>query len=133
MGPLIDSSIFIAIERGRLNLHDAVRGYEDEELAVAAVTASELLHGVHRADSVERRQRRLAFVETILANFSVLPFDLSAARVHAEVGAALAASGKTVGSHDLMIAATALSAGQVVLTRDLRSFPHVPNLGVKIV
>jgi predicted nucleic acid-binding protein len=133
MGPIVDSSIFIAIERGRLRLEDAVRGYEVEDLSLAAVTAAELLHGVQRADSPERRQRRLEFVETVLARFAVLPFDLGAARVYADVGAQLATGGRTIGTHDLLIASVALSAGRDVLTRDQRSFPHVPGLRVKVV
>jgi predicted nucleic acid-binding protein len=133
MGPVIDSSVFIAIERGRLRLEDAMRGYEAEELTLAAITASELLHGVQRADSADRRQRRLEFVETILTSFAVLPFDLSAARIYAEVGAQLAAAGRTIGPHDLFIASVAISTGREVLTRDQRSFPFVPGLRVKVI
>ena len=37
-----------------------------EDVAIAAITASELLHGVHRA-SAEHQARREAFVEAVLA------------------------------------------------------------------
>jgi len=49
MGTLIDSSVLIDVERRRLDLGDLLRGHVDEDFAISAVTASELLHGVHRA------------------------------------------------------------------------------------
>lgn len=63
MGTLIDSSVLIAVERGHLNLEDLLAGRMDEDFAVSAVTASELLHGVHRANTPAQRSIREAFVE----------------------------------------------------------------------
>ena len=54
-----------------------------ESLALASITASEQLSGVERADTLERRQHRLAFVEAVLRIVPVLPFDLQVAREHA--------------------------------------------------
>ena len=68
---------------------------------LSAITASELLHGVHRADGAVRRGRREAFVETILTYLPVLPFTLDIARVHARLWADLQAQGEMIGSHDL--------------------------------
>ncbi len=58
-----------------------------EEVGIAAITASELLHGVHRA-TPEHRARRDAFVEGVLAAFPPLAFDLLAARARAALGRA---------------------------------------------
>ena len=86
MGFLIDSSVIIAAERGRLAREDLTARLGDETVALAAITASELLHGVHRAESSARRKRRAEFVEGLLASIPVLPFDLGVARAHAAVG-----------------------------------------------
>lgn len=131
MGVLIDSSVLIAAERGRLDLDARARGRADEAIGIATITASELLHGVHRADSATRRHRREAWVESVLAAIPVLPFDLTAARIHARLWAELLAAGAMVGAHDLLVASTALAAGFSVATRDLRSFPHIPGLPVE--
>jgi len=48
-GTLIDSSVLIAAERGRLQFDEITARYSQEDVAISAVTASELLHGVHRA------------------------------------------------------------------------------------
>lgn len=128
MAALIDSSVLIAIERQRLSLDTVLAEHGEEAAAIAAITASELLHGLHRAKTPKQRARREAFVEQILTHVTVAPFDLVVARVHARVWAELAAKGVTVGTHDLLIAATALALGFTVATRDERSFPRIPGL-----
>ena len=128
MGALIDSSVLIAAERGDLDLELQLRNYEDEDLAISAVTASELLHGVHRARRTKRRAQREAYVEALISAFPVLPFDLLAARLHARLAAASAGRGETIGAHDLVIAATALSRGLDIVTRDTRSFPRIQGI-----
>ena len=128
MGILIDSSVLIAWERDRLDLHAQLVEYAEEDFAISAITASELLHGVHRATNSARRRRREAFVEGLLARLPILSFDAVAARIHARLSAELAANGTAVGPHDLIIAATALTKGYIVTTRDERSFPRIPGL-----
>ena len=128
MGILIDSSVLIAWERDRLDLHAQLVEYAEEDFAISAITASELLHGVHRASNSAQRRRREAFVEGLLARIPIISFDAVAARIHARLSAELAAQGTAVGPHDLIIAATALTKGYIVTTRDERSFPRIPGL-----
>jgi tRNA(fMet)-specific endonuclease VapC len=101
----------------------------DEEVGIAAITASELLHGVHRA-TLEYRARREAFVEAILAAFPALPFGILAARTHARIWADLAAAGRDVGAHGRFVAATAITAGWRVGTANTRHFDHIAGLGL---
>ena len=61
----------------------------------------------------------------------MIPFDLEAARVHARLGAELAAKGAAVGAHDLIIASTAVAIDFAVATRDLRSFPRITGLTLR--
>ena len=130
MGTLIDASVLVAAERGVLDLGKVLARHGDQEIAIAAVTASELLHGVYRAAGGQRRVRREAFVERLLVHLPVLPFDLVTARLHARVWAELAAKGVAIGERDLMIASTAMAGGHEVATRDTRSFPKIPGLRV---
>jgi tRNA(fMet)-specific endonuclease VapC len=87
MATLIDSSVLIAAERGQLNF-DAIAAEED--VPISAVTASELLHGVHRARTLAQHHRRQAFVEGLMAQLPVIAFDLIVARVHTSLWAELA-------------------------------------------
>jgi len=130
MAQLIDSSVFIALERRGLSLGALAAAIPDEPIALSSMTASELLIGVHRADSPERRSRREAFVEAILLAIPIVPFDLRVARTHARLFAELAGVGQPIGAHDLIIAATAVANGLAVLTDNLRHFDRVPGLRV---
>jgi predicted nucleic acid-binding protein len=132
VGTLIDSSVLIAAERQTLDLEAAMAAHADEPVGIAAITASELLHGVHRAANPAQRQRRESFVERLLAVLPIFPFDLVAARIHASLWAALAAKGASAGSHDLLIAATAIAAGYRVATCDRRSLARIPGLEVVV-
>ena len=129
---MIDSSILIATERRALDFDDTLGAHGEEPVGIAAITASELLHGVHRAATTAQRQRREAFVERLLAVVPVFPFDLETARIHASLWARLASKGASVGSHDLLIGATAIALGYRVATRDRRSFGRVPGLEVVV-
>jgi tRNA(fMet)-specific endonuclease VapC len=140
MGTLLDTTVFIELERAVRRLlpgnamAEVSRRLEeqlgpDEEVGIAAITASELLHGVHRA-TAEHRARREAFVETVLAAFPPQPFGLLAARVHARIWAELAAAGQDVGAHDRLVAATAITAGWRVGTANLRHFDRIAGLDV---
>jgi tRNA(fMet)-specific endonuclease VapC len=124
VGSLLDTSVLIGFERG--GSLPAVP--DDDDTGISAVTASELLHGVHRARTAAQRVRREAFVTTVLSVIPVLPFDLDTARLHARIWADLAGSGNAPGSHDLMIAATALVRGWSVVTGNVPDFARIPGL-----
>ncbi len=128
MGLILDTNILIQAERqpGSIRFGD----YETHGgLYISAITASELLIGVHRADTAERRLKRLAFVESILAAIPTLAFDLETARLHAEMVAALPKN-LTASAFDSLIAATALRHGFPVLTANTADFTIFPGLTV---
>lgn len=132
MALLIDSSLFIAVERSGQAPESLLEQLGDEEIALSAMTASELLHGVHRADGAVRRGRREKFVERLLLTIPVLPFTLEVARTHSRVWADLQKRGAIIGAHDLVIAATALAHDMTVLTRDRRHFGRIEELKVSV-
>ena len=128
MSVLLDTAVLIAAERGTFDMPGYLVALGDAPIALAAITASELLHGVERARGAALRQRRSKFVEGMLANVPVIPFGLAEARAHARIWAELAAAGVLIGAHDLQIAATALVAGSEVATLHVTEFGRVPGL-----
>jgi tRNA(fMet)-specific endonuclease VapC len=139
MGALLDTSVLINLERRARRARIAFGPLlattleemlgPDEEVAIAAITASELLHGVHRA-SAEHQSRREAFVEAVLAALPTVPFDLRSARIHARIWAELAATGADVGAHDRLIAASAISLGWRVVTANPWHFATIAGVDV---
>lgn len=129
MGLILDTCILIRAEKNN-GVIDFPSINLNEEVYISAITASELLMGVHRADTEDRRIKRSAFVEAILKEVPIIDFTIESARMHAEIYASLAAKGELIGAHDLMIAATALSHGYAILTTNQQEFNRVPGLKV---
>jgi tRNA(fMet)-specific endonuclease VapC len=130
MGVIFDTSVLISLERASSRLDNFILGREGEPFGISAITVSELLHGVHRADSEKRRVIREAFVEKTIEVFPVFPFDLNAARIYAGIWASLAKRGKVVGANDLIIAATCISLGFSLATLDLRDYGLIEGLNI---
>ena len=130
MGVIFDTSVLIGLGGGSSRLDKFILGREGEAFGISVITVSELIHGVHRADSEKRRIIRAAFVEKIIEVFAVFPFDLSAARIYAGIWASLAKRGKAVGAHDLIIAATCISLGFSLATLDLRDYGSIEGLSI---
>lgn len=128
MGVVLDTSVLVAAERRAVRFEALLESLGEESVAVAAITASELLHGCHRASDPGMRARRAAFVDALLDALPVLPFGLPEARRHAELWAELARTGSAIGPHDLLIAATALAQGHALATINQREFSRVPGL-----
>ncbi|MEW6188027.1 MAG: type II toxin-antitoxin system VapC family toxin [Thermodesulfobacteriota bacterium] len=128
MGIILDTSLLIAAERGEWEVRTYVKGREEEPFGLSVISVSELLQGVHRADSEKRRLKRSAYVEKVIELFPIYPFDLAASRIYAEVWANLLGKGIQVGAHDLIIAATALSRGFSVASMDKRHFDKIEGL-----
>ncbi len=128
MGVMLDTSVIVAAERRTLALEPLLASVAKEPVGLSAVTASELLHGCHRAEDPGTRARRFAFVEALLELVPVLDFGLAEARRHAELWAGLVRAGTMIGAHDLMIGATALARGHALATLNTRDFGRIPGL-----
>ncbi len=108
MGLILDSSVVIAGERRghtvRQILEQFRSDYGETEIGLSVVTIVELIHGVQRAGTEERRQRRQAFVDELI--------------------------GVTIAFEDLLITATALQLGFGIVPSNVGHFEQIPGLKV---
>lgn len=125
---ILDTSLLIAAERSAVRFESLLVSLGTDTIAMAAITASELLHGCHRATDAGVRARRSAYVDALLDAIPVAPFGLVAARRHAQIWADLARAGTPIGPHDLLIGATALARGDAVATLNQREFSRIAGL-----
>jgi tRNA(fMet)-specific endonuclease VapC len=100
---------------------------DEDDVALAAITAAELLVGVELADR-RRREPRSAYVERILAEIPVEDYNLDVARTHASLLAHARRSGRSRGAHDLIIAATAAATNRTLVTADPTGFASLPGV-----
>ncbi|HNS23151.1 MAG TPA: type II toxin-antitoxin system VapC family toxin [Sedimentisphaerales bacterium] len=130
----LDTTILIdlAARNARRKEH-AVRKIEElakkgQSLATTRFNVAELYVGVARSRCPQEDERALA---TLLSEFEILEFNDAAARIFGAITAFLQQIGRPIGDMDVLIAATAMSCGHSLITRDSRHFRHVPTLIVE--
>ena len=131
MGVIFDTSFLVEAERREPEISEFSKNREDEVFGISVITVAELLHGVHRADSMKRRLKRSAYVEKVVELFPIYNFETAAARIYAELWSDLSKKGILIGAHDLMIGSTALSLGFSVATYNLRHFERIVGLKIE--
>jgi tRNA(fMet)-specific endonuclease VapC len=99
-----------------------------EELATSSVVAAELRYGAEKSRQPARNHARL---DLLLAEITVLDFDLPSASAYGSLRAQLEAGGHPIGAHDMLIAAQAIAAGLVLVTDNVREFTRVLGLVVE--
>jgi predicted nucleic acid-binding protein len=91
---------------------------------------AELAHGVHRADTPERRQTRRAFLDDLKGTVPIYPITGETAELVGKIDAESSQKGITIPFDDLLIGACALERGYAVATRNPRHFRMIPGLNV---
>jgi toxin FitB len=96
-----------------------------EELWLNSIVVSELLFGMARLPAGARKRLLTDTFATMLEqDFAgrILPFDLEAAVIYAEIAPDCEAKGRSVEMADAQIAAICLAQGAKLATRNLRHF-----------
>ena len=87
-----------------------------------------MLHPTYWKWSPGRRGILDPRTRTLRRQFDSLPFDDRAAEEYGKLRANLAVQGSLIGPNDLMIAATSLANGLVLVTHNTAEFRRVPGL-----
>lgn len=98
-----------------------------DAVCVSIIVAAELRYGCARKGS----PRLLRRVEEFLSQVPVLPFDVPADGEYGGIRAELEATGRPIGSNDLLIAAHAGALGATVVTANASEFRRVRGLNVE--
>ena len=132
LGVILDSSVMIDAERQRLDaarfLKHVAAKIGEREAAICSISVAELAHGIHRADTPERRQIRRAFLDDLKATVPVYSITADTGELIGKINAETSARGITIPFDDLLIGACALERGYGVATRNNRHFELIPGL-----
>jgi tRNA(fMet)-specific endonuclease VapC len=94
----------------------------------SAVTVGELFKGAYRSAAKERHLENIE--QRVLPAVTILPYDLSAARVFGLIRAELETAGNILPDADLQIAATAIYHDLELVTGNIRHFERIPDLRI---
>ena len=131
---MLDSTAAVAAERQGRNARQLLEAVAletgDEGIAISVMTVLELAHGITRADTLERRDRRRRFLEELMAGVPIQPVTVPIALRAGEIDGQSQARGARIPLSDLLIGASALELGYGVGTANLRHFQLIPGLNV---
>ena len=125
---VLDSSVWIAIERRKLDFSDVIG--TGMTLILPAMVAAELKHVMKiKARTPMQMQRSLNYLSKVEALTEFAPIDQRVADRYAEIKHFSMASGKPRGTADLLLAATAIEYKAKLYSMDKKAdFGSLPNL-----
>jgi tRNA(fMet)-specific endonuclease VapC len=126
---LLDTNILIFLmKRGNKKLLEKIDKQEYDALAVSSITLAELEYGA--ANSSKPDLNRSVFLG-VLSAFNVLIFDDSCAYHYGLIRQKLKVNGTPVGPMDMLIAATAMANGLVMVTNNTKEFVKIEGLKIQ--
>jgi predicted nucleic acid-binding protein len=131
---MLDSTAAVAAERQGKNARQLLESVAletgDDGIAVSVVTVLELAHGITRADTTERCERRQRFLDELLTGVPIQPVTVPIALRAGQIDGQSQAKGVRISLSDLLIGVSALELGYGVGTANIRHFQLIPGLNV---
>lgn len=93
-------------------------------IAISTISEAEMLYGLARKPAATRLR---AGLEALFSTIKILPWDSDAARAYGTLRAKMAAAGKNLSNMDMLIAAHAVAANAILVTRD-KAFSQIEAL-----
>jgi predicted nucleic acid-binding protein len=129
---LLDTCVLSDVQRdgGDPGVKQAVRTLRAEDSFLSAVTIAELSRGIARMPSSRRKTELAKWYAALVAHYAerIIAFDTEIADMAGRLAADAERNGVTVPLADVVIGATAVRRGLVVVTRNER---HFRALGVE--
>jgi predicted nucleic acid-binding protein len=134
MGLILASIVLIKAEREGQNARQMLtavsRTAGNTDIAISVVTLIELAYGAARADTAERKAKRLEFIQELLRALPIHPVTVPIALRVGQIDGENQAQGVRLPLADLLIGVKALELGYSVATGNLRHFQRIPGLSV---
>jgi predicted nucleic acid-binding protein len=132
LGFLIDTCVWIDVERGALAPADVARFTGSESVFLSPITIAELKFGAESASDSGVKQRRLATLHR-LQRKPLLLIDTATAEIFGSCAAQLKAAGREHRHRvqDLWLASQAIQHGFKFLTRNGKDFEDIPGLELR--
>jgi|SRR5689334_15162811 len=126
---LLDTDTFIFLLKQHPKVEAKVRAVEIGRLALSAVSVAEVLHGAYYSANPSAS---LMATRGLIAQLAVITLDQTIADKFGEIKADLRRQGQILADFDLLIGATAIVAGRILVTNNIRHFQRLGAYGLAI-
>jgi tRNA(fMet)-specific endonuclease VapC len=124
---LLDTNILIDLYRGNEKIRGLFENIRIEECDICSAVTAEFFQGFHKKRNIEFETR---WYEELVkdGSMNVLVFDERIARSYAEIQIKYLKKGRPRPFFDLMIAATAMTNGLILVTSNIKDFEMIEGL-----
>jgi predicted nucleic acid-binding protein len=124
---LIDTDIASYAIKGFEKIAHSFIVHTTDELYISSITYAELMFGAVRKKSYKLKNLVTAFTKRL----RMVDFDEACSERYAEIRADLEKSGTALDHMDILIAATAMSIGAILVTHNTKHFARIKGLKVE--
>ena len=122
---ILDTNTLIYFFKGMGKVGDIMLKKPPKDIAVPAIVIYELEYGIQKSASPYKRRNQLSKLCSVI---EILPFTEKEAATAARIRVDLEKKGHPIGSHDILIAATALACNGTLISNNTGEFKRVPKL-----
>lgn len=123
---LLDTSIIVMCLRNKLSFDHLLSTYGGSDITSSMVCLAELYSGVFKSARKEENEQKV--LEFFSGLDEVFGLDVTVVKKFGEIKNQLEKAGNNIEDFDLLIAATCLAHGCVLITLNTKHFERVPNL-----
>jgi predicted nucleic acid-binding protein len=129
MGFLIDTDLWIAIERGQLSAADIYAVTRQASIYLSPVNLAEIRYGIDLMSDAKQKQRAMAMLRRMRRK-PLVRIGSETAEIFGTLAAAMARAGRghDFRVQDLWLAAQAIERKFTLLSRNAKDFKDVPGL-----
>jgi tRNA(fMet)-specific endonuclease VapC len=125
---MFDTNIISYLVKGSsAALKDAFLKRRPEELTISSLVYAELLYGIKKKKSPVMEKK----VHNFLDQMRKIDFDPNAAESYADIRVTLEKTGTPLDNMDLLIAASAIAAGAILVTHNVKHFSRIKGLKIE--
>ena len=122
---VLDTNTIIYFFKGMGHVSNMLFQKPPNSIGIPTIVLYELEVGIAKSVAPEKRMEQL---EALTAIVTILPFGIDEVKFAANIRANLEKVGTPIGPYDVLIAATALTNNDILVTRNTKEFARIEGL-----
>jgi tRNA(fMet)-specific endonuclease VapC len=107
---------------------DRIKSAGIDNIFISSISVAELEFGITKSNRFDETQTALY---KFLSGFNIIDFDAASAKSYGRIYADLQSKGNIIGAMDMLIAATAISNGMILVTNNVGEFSRVNGIEIQ--